>query len=243
MNNITHIFFDLNGVLIDPELMRSCYSARLGEFMAERYGQTSSVWTLAYQRIVADWDSYYADLDLDGDEGLKHLWEGLYRTTRALFRLTGVPEPAQEELTALSRSLPGRISQRCNASFADVLPVLQELHDSGFTLGVISHLPSQQAQGSLIGSTIDNFFTGNIVGPDTIDRFIRDERFFQLVAGIAQVSPAACMLVGNLPDGLHGAKAAGFQTVQLCRTVPIRPVQHADYVMDDLRGLLRVLSG
>ncbi len=99
--------------------------------------------------VVADWDSYYADLNLSGDDGIADMWEGIFRTTRALFRLTGIPEPDKSELIALSRELPGLAAEGSDVLYPEVPEVLAELDDAGLLLGVISHAPTNQIRAVL----------------------------------------------------------------------------------------------
>ncbi|MEO8395909.1 MAG: hypothetical protein ABI700_23135, partial [Chloroflexota bacterium] len=86
---ITHVFFEVPGVLVDRAALRRGYRANLGRIMAERYEGSAVEWCAAYDCILADWDSYYADLNLSGDDGIADMREGQYRTTRALFRRKG----------------------------------------------------------------------------------------------------------------------------------------------------------
>lgn len=95
----THIFFGLHGTLVESAQLQACIKRNCVRILNQRYGPAD--WAEAERRLMQDWDSYYADLDLDGEYGIDHLWEGLYRTTRARFRMAGRPE-----LRALSRELP-----------------------------------------------------------------------------------------------------------------------------------------
>src|SRR5688500_4686676 len=124
---ITHVFFDLVGTLVDRRKLLPCYSSELGRVMTERYGSHPKEWMEAYVRVMEDWDSYYADLDLGGENGMAHMWEGLYRTTRALFRLTNTTEPSKKEIQELSRELPGLASANCDALYDDVRPIMDDL--------------------------------------------------------------------------------------------------------------------
>ena len=60
---ITHIFFNLSGTLVDSARMPQCYAHHLGLEMAERFGGSADAWAQANFTILADWDSYFADLD------------------------------------------------------------------------------------------------------------------------------------------------------------------------------------
>ncbi len=214
---LTHLFFDLHGVLIDGRRMHLCYSEQLGQVLAARYGQTPEVWTQANRRIVADWDNYFTDLDLGGDEGIDHMWEGLFRTTRALFRIVGVGEPPHEELIALSRELPGIVTRNCDAVYTDVSAALERLTRTGLTLGVTSHAIEAQVRSSLSGGKIDLYFRGRLFGADNVGRFLKDERFYEIVALASGVDPRACAVIDDLPDALRSAKQIGMTTYLVCR--------------------------
>ncbi len=230
---ITHIFFDVHDVLVDRAGLARCYSTRLGRIMAERYGSTPSVWTSAYRRILEDWDSYYADLNLSGDNGVGDMWEGIFRTTRALFRLTGRPEPDKAELTALSRELPGLASQGCDVLYADVPTVLAQLDDAGLMLGVISHSLTGQIYASL--APVRHHFKGAIWGADNSEHFDKDVERFTAAAQFAGAAPENCLFLDDKRPPLVNARRAGMQTVQVCRTPSYLPDAAA---LPDLTGLL-----
>src|SRR5690348_13881004 len=122
---ITHIFFDLHGTLADGAKVHVFYSTRLGQILSPRYGGVPDAWAQANRTVLADWVSYFVDLDLEGDHGLADMWEGYFRTTRAMFRLVGVPEPPHDELVQLSRELPGLAVEGCDALYPEVRDVLK----------------------------------------------------------------------------------------------------------------------
>ncbi len=224
---ISHIFFDLHGTLVDSTRLSACYPGQLGIVLAERYGGNGEVWTDAYRRIVADWDSYFADLDFDSDDGLADLWEGEVRVTRALFRLTGVPQPDMPMLTALSRELPYLVMRGCDAFYPDSKAVLEKLHQAGFILGVATHVVSPQARGILEGAGVAQFFTGPFLCPDVTERFHKDAAFYRA----APIRAENCLVVDDGLDGIAGAKAAGMCTVQLCRGNAPPPASPADHIL------------
>ncbi len=232
------ILFDLNETLIDSRQMRSCYARQLGIVMSERFGGVPQAWTEADHRIVEDWDSYYADLDLNGEHGLEDLREGEVRTTRALFRLTGTPEPDREALLTLARDLPYLALRHCDVFYNDCKPVLQQLHTAGYRLGIVSHTTTAQIRGTLEGGGVQHWFTGPILGPDITGHFTKDREFFLT----ADVNPAGCLVVDDQEEGLQGAKAAGMRAIQLIRDAK-PPSPHADHVLrGSLDGLLDILN-
>lgn len=234
---ITHILFDLYGTLVDGARLQMCYAVELGSIMAERYGGSPTAWAQAHLRLIADWDSYFADLDFGGDDGVEQMWEGELRLTRALFRLTGTPERPLAEVTALSRELGYAVSSRCDALFDDARLVIEKLHSAGYVLGVATHSLSTQARGALVGGGVLRCFTGPLLCPDTVGHFNKDAAFYRA----AGLNPENCLVVDDQPEGILGAQAAGMQTAHLMRGGAGRsPAAHA--LRGDLGGLLALLA-
>jgi HAD superfamily hydrolase (TIGR01509 family) len=229
---ITHIFFDVHDVLVDTAPLGMVYAANLGRIMAERYGLTPADWTQANHRVTADWYSYYADLNLSGDDGIADMWEGLYRTTRALFRLTGTPEPPKAELTALSRELPG-LAARGDVLYPEVPNVLRQLDNAGLVLGVISHALSSHIRGAL--APVLPHFKGTIWGADNAERFDKDVQRYQAALLHARVAPQNCLVLDDKPEPIENARRAGMQAIQICRKPPLLPEAS---VFPDLRPLV-----
>ncbi len=239
---ITHIFFDLHGTVIDGAALHPCYSLQLGRLLTRRFGGTPAAWIDANRRVLADWDSYYADLDLNGDDGMSHLWEGLLRTTRALFRLTDTPLPPPAVLRALAREIPGEVTRHCDAIYPDAREVIQQLCAAGYMLGITSHALTNQARGLLRGGGLQQYFAGPIIGPDEIDHFQKDETFYSLAARRAGVSPRQCLAIDDTADCLVGAKAAGMHTVQLARRGKVYQ-SPADHLLNNrLDGLVEYVQ-
>jgi beta-phosphoglucomutase-like phosphatase (HAD superfamily) len=236
---ITHILFDLYGTLVDSRLMIPCYARQLGFVMAGRYGGAPEAWSDANLRIVADWDSYYADLDFEGDNGLDDMWEGMIRTTRALFRLTGTTEPGIDELAALSRELPHLATGGCNALFPEVRGLIERLHQAGVVLGIASHTTTAQARGTLTGAGVLDYFQGPILGPDVTGVFTKTRSYYLA----AQLPPENCLVVDDTPEGIRGAKAAGMRAILIHRGDAAAPDSPADHVLrGGLDGLLDYLG-
>ncbi|MDX2137657.1 MAG: HAD hydrolase-like protein [Chloroflexota bacterium] len=237
--SITHIFFDLHGTIIDRQRNPLCYAAGLGKVMSGRYGGTPDIWAAANQRILADWDSYYTDLDLCGDDGIADMWEGIFRTTRAIFRLTGTPEPPHDELLALSRTLPGDATANGgSALYADTAPVLRRLHAAGYALGTASTSISGQVRGSLAAGGILDLFTLPLYGADLSERFCKDERYYRGIAARAHLPPAQCLIVDDDADAVAAARHAGLRALHIWRGE-----QNSDAVGQGIINTLDALLG
>ncbi|MEP7290825.1 MAG: HAD family hydrolase, partial [Chloroflexota bacterium] len=211
------------------------YAENLGRVMAERYGLTPDVWAQANRRITADWDSYYADLNLGGDDGIAEMWEGLFRTTRALFRISGVPEPEKAELTALSRELPGLAARECDALYPEAAAVLEELDAAGLVLGVISHAISIQVRATL--ESVLPYFKGGIWGADSAERFEKDVQRYQAAALHARTAPENCLMLDDKIAPLVNARRAGMHSIQIRRDAATTPYANG-MILPDLHGVV-----
>jgi FMN phosphatase YigB (HAD superfamily) len=226
--SISHILFDVYGTLVESPRMIPCYAAALGRVMSERYGGSAAAW---------ERDSYYADLNLEDEDGVEQMWEGQLRTTRALFRLTQTPEPSKTELAALSRELPELASSPCDVLFPEVRAVLETLKQCGYVLGIASHAVSSQSRGALRGGGVLEWFAGPILGPDVTGRFQKDAAFYRS----AGLPAASCLVVDDQPDGINGARDAGMKTAHVARNGQ-PTLAGVDYALGtDLRALLDCL--
>ncbi|GAB4521079.1 MAG: hypothetical protein OHK0046_32010 [Anaerolineae bacterium] len=236
---ITHVFFDLPDVLIDSHRLRSCVQAAIGTIMAVRYGGQAAAWTQAYTSILNDWDSYSADLDFSGDDGLDQFREALYRTTRALFRLTGTPEPSQSELAVVARDLPGLAALHCQAAQPDANEAVTALYTAGITLGAVGYTFTAHLRGMLYGAGWQEMFQGPIVGADTAGQIEKDAVFYGTVLRLAGIPAAQCAVVSEKP--MPGARAAGMTTILLLRESHPR-LFDSDYTITSLGGLLPIFK-
>lgn len=206
---ITHALFELSGVLADPIRMQANYPAHLGAVMAARYGGTPDVWVNAYVQVRDDWDSYWRDLNLKGDEPLPDLWEGLFRTTRALFRLAGIAEPDKDELIAFSRVLQGLVYERFDGFYPQARAVLEQLREDGVSLHIATHWTTSMARGLLKGGGLSAYFSEPIIGIDVTESFDKD---YAVLALKVNAAPEASLIVDSDSISLERARSAGMQT-------------------------------
>ena len=230
---ITHIFFDLH-VLIDSKRMLQNHRCGVGQIMAQRYGKSPEVWEDAHTQIVADWDSYFVDLNLSGDDMLRDLKEGWLRVTRALFRLAQMTEPAQSEVAALSMELPANAPSYGDALYEDARIAISQLNGKGYRLGVVTHALAGQAQAALKGANVLDCFSAPIIGVDTVNQFDKDKMFFIKAVHMAQAAAANCLVVDDSEQAISGAKAAGMVTVRVNRQMDAAP--------DSISDLCQLLS-
>jgi FMN phosphatase YigB (HAD superfamily) len=244
---IATIYFELHATLIDSAQFYPCAAVQLGQSLEGRYGGEARQWTAAYQRIRADWDSYHADLDFGGEDGLDHVYEGLYRTTRALFRLTKTPEPPRDELQRLSRELPALMTLDCDAIRPQDRVVIATLAESSYRLGITTHVLENQARALLNGGKIAQCFKAPVLGVDSIGQYVRDEMYYRRVSVRSRTAPEQCLIVDRSYASLEAAKSAGMQTAWLVDQPPSASPTFVDIVLpgmlESLLPLLKVVSG
>jgi len=217
IRDIGFVYFGLHGVLIDSVRLREQYPKQVARVLAQTYGDLVD-WEAAYRQVALDWDSYYADLDLAGQNGVDHLWEGMFRTTRAIFRQAGMPEPPKSELTRLARSLPGRASSGCEAAYSDVRQTLASLRRRGIRLGAFAAMSSGQMRGLLDGARIRSWFMPHaLLGIDTIERFHHDADYWQLATNRAHAPKEAILVVDMHTNVLGAAQSIGMRAVRINR--------------------------
>ena len=207
---ITHVFFELPGVLADPARLRASYPMHLGAVMAGRYGSAPDTWANAYIQVREDWDSYWSDLNLKGDKPLADLWEGLFRTTRALFRLAQVAEPDKDELIPFSRVLPGLVLERFDALYPQARGTLERLRAEDVCLHVATHWTVGAARGLLAGGGVSKCCSELIIGIDVTEVFDKNYAYLALKVG---ASPECCLMVDSDLEALTQARSVGMHTV------------------------------
>ena len=208
---ITYIFFELPGVIIDPAAMYAQLPMHVGQFMSERYGQPPEIWEQAFRQVRVDWDSYWADLNLSGDEPLAEFWEGMFRISRALFRQVDIAQPTKRELITISRLFPELVLMKVDALYPNTRSLLQKLRETGLCLHAVTYLPSSFARAVLIGGGVFEYFCNRVTGIDVTGRF--DYDYAQLATSV-RTPPENCLLVDRDRSALVRARAAGMQTAR-----------------------------
>jgi len=237
------ILFDLHNTLADPSLIHAAYAEGLGLVMAARYGGPAVDWAEANRAIVADWASYAADLDLSGDEGYAAYQELILRTTRALFRLLSRPYPSAPELAALAEELPALAIQHGGRDglYTDSAPTLRALHARGARLGMASNASAGQVRATLaMGGVLALFDPALILGSDTLERWEKDQTFWERAAARCGLSPGQGWLVEDEARYVDWAAEAGWQAIQIMRR-PRPQARQAVHIVHHLPDLLPLL--
>jgi len=211
---VTTILFELRGVLIDPLRERATSSLAQAQYLSTRFGTSVEAWLKAGQQIEGDWDSYYADLDLGGDEGYRDFLEGEFRILRARFRLTDTAEPSAEVIRSLADELAYAEASAARAWFPDIGATIEALHQAGHRLGIVTNRRTAYIRGLFTHCPYTGYFTEPFMGVDTVEQFVKDAMFYRKLNLLA----AQCLVVDRDSRSLDAAREAGFQTALLWRS-------------------------
>lgn len=155
-------------VLVDRHALSVVTPSARARVMADRHGGTIQTWQSAYQQIIDDWDSYWADLNLSGDASLAHWREGRWRVVRALFRLVGRTSPPNEKIPFYLDELPFEIGCFCDAWHEGAVDGLRALAGHTLTVSIITpYLPAALVEGMLDAAGLGEIVR-YVIGPDEL---------------------------------------------------------------------------
>lgn len=195
------IFFH-GDLVIDRALLRQHLPAATGQALAMVAGGEAVHWQAAYERVQADWDSYWADLSLDDDDSLAQWREGRFRIVRGVFRLAGRQPPAAEHMAQYVDDLPRSVGQVCPAIQAEYRTLFRQMVDRKIGIGIIT--PTQASGlvwGMLEAAGLDSLVSV-VLGPDELGQVGLDGISGAWMASQSGHSPGDVHFIGpfGFPD-------------------------------------------
>jgi beta-phosphoglucomutase len=202
-------------------------------------------------------------LDMDGvvlDSMPTHLrtWQqslaplGIDLTADDLYPLEGVPtERTAQRLTervlgqACSTEEARRLAETKRALFRQqfepktvhgIVPLLYDLRDRGFSLGLVTGSARSVVDESLVPTGLADLFDVVVTG-DQVSQGKPDPEPYRLAAEGLGLPPADCLVVENAPLGIRSATEAGMQCVALETTLPAARLARADQAFSDAQAL------
>jgi len=197
---IQAVTFDVGGTLIE------CWPS-VGHIYAEeavRHGFCQISPDLLNHRFGAVWQAL---------KGFRHTRSEWAAVVDATFQgLTPTP-PSKTFFPSLFERFAEAEAWRI---YEDVLPSLDALSSRGLKLGIISNW-DERLRRLLHQLKLDNYFQSIVVSCE-VNSPKPDRLIFLEAASNLQVSPQTVLHIGDsLEFDIHGAKAAGFQALQICR--------------------------
>lgn len=222
-----YLIFHLN-VLADPAMIRAHTQVGIARMLGEIYGDEQA-WFSAYHEILADWDSYHADLNFSGDDGMADMREARFRIMRALFRIMSKPDPSQEEIHALADEALVKAHDSESFFYAshNLLMNLAKTH----SISLVSYFPQVQLEAfvktSLIKGKIQHF-----IGADTFEQYDMNQRYFEILVNRLQAKPENCIYIDKQEQVLEAAAQVGIKTFFA------NPTQHSRIFSQELKNFI-----
>ena len=203
---ITHIIFDLDGTLIDE-------SARLdaqATAVSDTFGDSLEEKQRVIDAFFAANDAAQAYLENDQSEYKGNIpWY-----MEEMGKLLGV-KLSEEDTENLAEAWTKAYeeSQEAVELFQDVIPTLQTLKDSGYTLILASGNTEETRRALLENVGIDDYFSAIYAATD-VGYQKQDLRFWEAVLEQLDIKPESAIVVGNqLNDDIMHPQTLGMATV------------------------------
>jgi hypothetical protein len=209
-------------VLLDRRAVGRLLPDAWAPLLYERYGGTLGGWRSATAQVAGDWNSYWADLDLSGDDSLNQWREGRWRIVRAWFRLAGQPVPDVSCMTLFLDRMPREVGCQIDSGWrTHAIDTLGALAAAGIRTGVVDPFsPASLLHGMLNAAGVDP--TPVVIGPDELCQVGLEEISWSWMVRLAGGSPQRTCFVSQkevdgwsvisppadlrfLPDLVHGA--------------------------------------
>lgn len=207
-------------VLLDRRAIGTLLPDVWAHVLAERHSGTLDGWRAATSQVAADWDSYWADLDLSGDDSLRQWREGRWRIVRAWFRLADQPIPGG--LALFLDQLPREVGRRIDRGwYTGAIDALRTLDAAGTQIAIIEPFnPASLLQGVLDAAGFER--NRVVIGPDELCQIGLEGIAWVWMARLAGGDPQRARFVSHaavdgwpviaapadlrlLPDLIHGA--------------------------------------
>ncbi len=192
-----HTYLIDTGLLLDRRALGAALPGAWAQVLADRQGGSFVEWLTATERVAADWDSYWEDLDLSADDSLRQWREGRWRVVRAWFRLAGKAIPGSNGIGLYLDELPREVGRRIEHGWrAEALDVLRKLLGQSARVCLIDPLnPASLLRGVL--EAADPHIGGPVLGPDELGQAGFEGLAWSWVVGLAGEAPERTRFVSR----------------------------------------------
>jgi hypothetical protein len=187
--------------LLNRAALRTALPAAWGGALAAGLGGSPDEWASAYRRIQDDWHSYWADLDLGGDDSLAQWREGRWRVVRGLFRLAGRAAPPVEQMPHYLDIVPREVGRLCPAWGAGAIEALGQLAGQGFTVALLAPYTASALLWGMLDRTDRPHGVSQVLGPDELEKVGLEGFAPAYLARLAGADPAETVHITQ-PDDL-----------------------------------------
>lgn len=172
-------------------------------------------------------------LKREGEKGLITLESLLGRQGLALRteQLLGILEEKEEIFRSLASP----------ALFPGALELVEELHDAGKHLALVTGTSTTEARANLPDRLLRCFQA--VVTGDRVQKGKPDPEPYETALRLLRASRKTALVIENAPYGIRSAKSAGLRCVALATSLPVQYLQEADDIVKDLHELRSFLFG
>jgi hypothetical protein len=154
--------------LLDRAALKAALPLAWGEALADGPGGFPGDWADAYRLIQDDWHSYWADLDLSGDDSLAQWREGRWRIVRGLFRLAGRAAPTLAEMPYYLDVFPRGVGHRCPAWRPGTVEMLDQLAGRGLEVTLLAPHTASALLWGMLDMAERLHSVRRVLGPDEL---------------------------------------------------------------------------
>jgi hypothetical protein len=175
--------------------------------LTTQHGGSADVWKHAYERIADDWESYWADLDVSGDDSVNQWREGRWRVVRGWFRLAGEEPPPNDQMEYFLDGLMELVGAQTVRFVSDVwrdraVDMLDKLANAGQTVAIVDpYAPAALLRGMLVACR--SVVHRGVIGPDELGQVGLEGLEWNFLAQLAEGDPATMQFVS--PHWMRGA--------------------------------------
>jgi len=193
-------------ILINRPALSAAMVFATGQVMSKHFGKEPREWEKSYRNVMADWDNYWRDLDLNGDASLRHWREGRWRAAKALFRLTSLSYPSEKTIPLHLDQIPREIGRLCAEAWKPgVVEGINELAAQGARVVILAptlaaSLIRGMAEGAGFASESVAF-----LGPDQLERVGVDGFEWRWLCSLARGDAEQTRLVSLIDTPVPGA--------------------------------------
>lgn len=175
--------------------------------LTTQHGGSTQAWKRAYEQIADDWESYWADLDVSGDDSVNQWREGRWRIVRGWFRLAGEQIPANDQIEYFLDGLMELVGAQTVNSSPPVwreraVETLDALANVGQTVAIVDpYAPAALLRGMLVACR--SVVHRGVIGPDELGQVGLEGLEWNTLAHLAEGDPATMQFVS--PHMMRGA--------------------------------------
>ncbi len=231
---VTAVFFDIDGVILDPARTPPEWGRLIGDVLAPALGGTVADWGRVNHYVIGDLMAGYSHTTGDPVEAELQF---ATRWIRTLCRELSIIPPGDAEAARLAMLTEVHVCTHTTAAFPAASAVIEALRPS-YALHTATGNFSWRVDALLTNlGVLDHFEVRS--GPDRVGASKTTARFYERTIAAAGVAPSSTLIVDDNPHALELAASIGAHTALIA---PDRPDAPFDLVLAGIEELPAALA-